>query len=200
MTNEQKLAALQAKEGVASHSFEDNTISAKFENENTEAYTVYYWFTNGLGDVTSQVYDVAVDVVEISTPEQFNTELKDNASNVIYLLTADLDFSQTAFEPVGNLYGLINGNYHTISNVTVSGSSRVGLFEYLDGGTIMNIRFNEIDISATGSRAGLIGQSRGGYISEVYITNINVENTSERTAALIGTHTAGDLSITFVSV
>ena len=200
MTNEQKLAALQAKEGVASHSFEDNTISAKFENENTEAYTVYYWFTNGLGDVTSQVYDVAVDVVEISTPEQFNTELKNNASNVIYLLTADLDFSQTAFEPVGNLYGLINGNYHTISNVTVSGSSRVGLFEYLDGGTIMNIRFNEIDISATGSRAGLIGQSRGGYISEVYITNINVENTSERTAALIGNHTEGDLSITYVSV
>ena len=108
----EKIAAIGDK--VSSIDFTDNTIAAQFENENKAAYTVYYWFTNGEGTVTSQVYSQQVNVEEIGTVEEYNAKLANNNSSTIYLLTADLDFS-AGYTPVENLYGLLNGNGHTIS-------------------------------------------------------------------------------------
>ena len=182
----EKIAAIGDK--VSSIDFTDNTIAAQFENENKAAYTVYYWFTNGEGTVTSQVYSQQVNVEEIGTVEEYNAKLANNNSSTIYLLTADLDFS-AGYTPVENLYGLFNGNGHTISNVTINGSgNRVGLFTYLKDGTIMNVQFKDISITGDGNRVAIIAESNGGYVHNVLINNISV-NGNGRTAALIGQHT-----------
>ena len=182
----EKIAAIGDK--VSSIDFTDNTIAAQFENENKAAYTVYYWFTNGEGTVTSQVYSQQVNVEEIGTVEEYNAKLANNNSSTIYLLTADLDFS-AGYTPVENLYGLLNGNGHTISNVTINGSgNRVGLFKYLKDGTIMNVQFKDISITGDGNRVAIIAESNGGYVHNVLINNISV-NGNGRTAALIGQHT-----------
>ena len=182
----EKIAAIGDK--VSSIDFTDNTIAAQFENENKAAYTVYYWFTNGEGTVTSQVYSQQVNVEEIGTVEEYNAKLANNNSSTIYLLTEDLDFS-AGYTTVENLYGLLNGNGHTISNVTINGSgNRVGLFTYLKDGTIMNVQFKDISITGDGNRVAIIAESNGGYVHNVLINNISV-NGNGRTAALIGQHT-----------
>lgn len=197
MTDAQIVAAIG--EDAASHSFTDNTVLAQFENANDQAYTVYYWFTNGAGDRTSEVYSQAVTVETIATPAEFSEKLASNNSHTIYLLTADLDFSGVDFVKIKNLNGLINGDGHTIKNVTISGSSSVGMFEYISGGTLMNTRFEEISITATGQRAGIFARSNGGYISNVLMENVNL-NVAGRAGALIGHHNSGDLYIDNVAL
>ena len=197
MTDAEIVAAIG--EGAASHSFTDNTVLAQFENANDQAYTVYYWFTNGAGDLTSEVYSQAVTVETIATPAEFSEKLASNNSHTIYLLTADLDFTGVSYSRIDNLYGLINGDGHTIKNVTISGSSSVGMFEYISGGTLMNTRFEEISITATGQRAGIFARSNGGYISNVLMENVNL-NVAGRAGALIGHHNSGDLYIDNVAL
>ena len=173
---------------ASSIDFTDNAITAQFSNANDGAYTVYYWFTNGEGTVTSKVYSQQVNVEEIGTVEEYNAKLANNNSSTIYLLTEDLDFS-AGYTTVENLYGLLNGNGHTISNVTINGSgNRVGLFTYLKDGTIMNVQFKDISITGDGNRVAIIAESNGGYVHNVLINNISV-NGNGRTAALIGQHT-----------
>lgn len=196
MTDEQIVAAIG--EDAASYSFTDNTVLAQFENDNDQAYTVYYWFTNGAGDLTSEVYSQAVTVETIATPAEFSEKLASNNSHTIYLLTADLDFGGSSVT-ISNLYGLINGDGHTISNITVSGAGDVAVFGNLRGGTLMNVAFDGISLTSTSSRTGIFAYSRGGYVSNVKITNISM-STNQHAGALIGHHREGYLYIDNVSV
>lgn len=191
------IAALKDK--AQAIEFKDNSVSAQFTNENSQAYTVFYWFENGAGDATSEVYSVSVSVETIATPAEFMQKLASNNSSTVYLITADLDFKDVSYSPIKNLNGLINGNGHTISNLTISGSSRVGLFQYLSGGTLMNVEFNEVSITATGQRAGIFGESDGGYVSNVLLKNVTVSGNG-RMGALIGHHLEGNLYIDNVAL
>lgn len=193
----ERVAAIGDK--AASHSFTDNTVLAQFENDNGKEYTVYYWFTNGAGKLTSKVYSQAVAVETIATPEEFMSKLANNDSHTVYLLTADLDFTGVEFAKIKNLNGLINGDGHTIKNVTLSGSGNVGMFEYISGGTLMNVKLENIGITATGQRAGIFARSNGGYVSNVLMVNVNL-NVAGRAGALIGHHNKGDLYIDNVAL
>lgn len=194
------VAQLSADEATEAYSFTDNSITAQFTNENNRAYTIYYWFTNGAGDLTSEVYSQDVSVETIATPAEFTSKLAGNNSYTIYLLTADLDFTGVEYTPVDSLYGLVNGDGHSIDNLTVSGSERVGMFNYLRGGTLMNVELNNISITSSGQRNGIFGQSYGGYISNVLINNLSLDAGNARNGALIGHHTAGGLYIDNVAL
>lgn len=185
-------------DSAETYSFTNNSITAQFENENDEAYTVYYWFTNGAGELTSEVYAQPVAVETIGSTAEFTSKLANNNSSTIYLLTADLDFGGNAVT-VSDLYGLLNGNGHTISNVTISGAGDVAIFGNLRGGTIMNVAFDEISLTSTSSRTGIFAYSRGGYISNVKVTNISM-STDQHAGALVGHHREGYLYIDNVSV
>ena len=75
------------------------------------------------------------------------------------------DFQGIAFT------GTFNGNGHTISNFTINGGYYVGLFGYIDKGSVLNLGVENIDISGSGDYiGGLCGSNFRGYTTNCYST------------------------------
>ena len=113
----------------------------------------------------------AVDVAFISDNiEKFNGES--------FRLANDIDMSTLAgFKPVGGtavaFSGVFDGCGHTISGLTVGGTSKAALFGALENATVKNLVINGADISAAGSYAGVVA---GQLNSDTVISNITVTN------------------------
>lgn len=190
------------------HEFRGETVAAQFTNANNGNYYIYSVMTNTYGDVTSDIYTNQVTTVNIATVAEFKNVLLNNNSSTIYLLTADLDLSgETNWEgditskKVG-FKGLLNGNGHTISNLTVSSTTneQAAMFYKLDGGTIENVKFHNITINGNSTQKfGLIATSYGGYIYNVALTEIQVSG-GQRGGLLVGQVMLNDTYIDQVSV
>lgn len=183
-------ANIQSLEDVQKIAFEADSVICQFSCENNGAYYVYYALANKRDEMTSELYSDKIDICKISTPEQFVKVASgeklgsEDASKTIYMLTECLDFSNVTYT-VGtqSFEGYINGNGHTVRNVTVNGA---GLFFKFKGGTLTNIAFDNIDINnGTSQKTGIVSQCYGGNFADIKITNINVVG-GQRTAALIG--------------
>lgn len=107
----------------------------------------------GTADVTAM--NIYVDYMEgewyhIYTAQQ----LKDNANpSANYVLCADLDFADVIWPTLfsaGNFTGSIDGNGHTISNISVTASrsqASAGLFGVLaEGASIRNVTFENVNM------------------------------------------------------
>lgn len=84
-------------------------------------------------------------------------------------LTNDIDMSSIAnFAPIGTktapYTGTFNGNSHSISGLSVSGSDYVGLFGYVNGATIQSINLCDSQITATGDGGNNIYTYAGGIV------------------------------------
>ena len=168
-----------------------DNITAQFNASNSEAYSVYYVICNPNGVATSQVYSSDITVNEISTPQQFQDLIAGKpATNVIYKLTQDLDFAKFGTWNSGSsgFNGYIDGDGHTIKNLTVSSSTKgkASIIYRLSGGTIANINFNEITISSTAQQVGIIGQAYSGNLINIKMTNVDVQSSDQRVGGLIG--------------
>ncbi len=107
-------------------------------------------------DGTAENYsmNVYVDYLEGEWYHIYNAEqLKDNASPMgNYILEADLDFADTSWPTIfatGNFTGSIQGNGHTIKNVTLkqtnTGASNMGLFgQLMSGAKLENVTFENV--------------------------------------------------------
>ncbi len=187
---EDNKASLLTLEGVEEYTFRGDNISFQFKNDNAEAYHIYYLVTNLEGKITSQLYEKSVSVQAISTKEDLNTIASGSTINgeepatTIYELTSDLDLTGAKWD-VGkeSFRGLLNGKGHTIRNMSVKG---VGMFYKVDGGTIMNVKFDNIDIKSDSTKTALVSECTGGYFYNIQITNINVLTSNQRAAGLIG--------------
>jgi len=198
---------IKTYEGVKKYDFRGTSVSFNFENANTDGYTVCYALANVNGDVTSQVYQKAVNVIDIDTHEKFNklanglpiTGDTENISQTIYKLTTDLDFTGVTFEKAAEpkpFSGLFNGDGHTISNITIDKSAEnkdnVGVFYKLKGGTIENVKFDNIKINGgTGRKVALITECDGGYVHNVAMTKISVVSKQQRVSGLIAAINVG---------
>lgn len=195
------------------YEFRSDSIAAQFENDNSAAYNVYYVLTNLYGEVTSQVYSTAVETVEISTAAEFKAVMLSNDSSKIYLLKNDIDFAKDLSwvpaeisstlevgQPVpanvwkdevsGNkvpFKGLLNGQGHTLKNLSVASDTNetAAVFYKLAGGTIENVKFENITISGNAQKVGIIAISEGGYIYNVAMKNVRVAG-AQRVGALVG--------------
>ena len=88
-------------------------------------------------------------------------------SGTYFLMTADLDYSEKSYTPIGNGYNLYNrfcghfdGGGHTISNVTLSGSGYYyGIFGVVgNGGVVENLTLDQSSIGDYGYYlAGIAG-------------------------------------------
>ncbi|MGN0818573.1 MAG: hypothetical protein ACI4L9_06345, partial [Candidatus Coproplasma sp.] len=172
--------------------FRSTELSVDFEQDNSAAYDLYYVFTNLKDEVTSEVYNVTIDTVNIATKADFEAMLASNSPNKIYILTNDIDCGGSLNVSNNKFVGLFNGMGHKISNVTLvneeTGSKSYGIFRVVEGGTIMNVTFENISITDKGEKnekTGIIGQMYGGYISNVTIHNITID-AGYRVGALIG--------------
>lgn len=113
----------------------------------------------------------AVDVAFISDNiEKFNGES--------FKLANDIDMSSlTGFKPVGGtavaFSGVFDGCDHTISGLTVGGTSKAALFGALESATVKNLVIDGADVSAVGSYAGVVA---GQLNSDTVVSNITVIN------------------------
>jgi len=189
---------IKTTSGVKSYTFRSDSINYQFENSNSGAYYVYYALANLNGEITSAVYMKEVHVVEISNTADFIKMAggekvgEENPANTIYSLTQDLNFKGVNWGTPGKtaFTGLFNGNGHTISNVTITrGTSgengTASLFYKVEGGTIKNVRFDNVSITGGSQQTGIVGTCYGGYFYNIALTNVTVNGTT-RVGGLVG--------------
>ncbi len=100
--------------------------------------------------------------------------------NSCYILNKDLDFNNEPWTPIGTntqpFSGTFDGNGHTISNLKINTTQNyIGLFGYVAGGKLKNIKIDNVDIISSGSYVGALA----GYMTDkaTYL-NSTIENCS----------------------
>ena len=98
-----------------------------------------------------------------------------------YRLTADLDLSGISISGIGSaanpFTGTLDGQGHSISNLTIDGGENAGLFGVVKGATIKNLQLLNADVKGTENVGTLVGQAQ---------TELNKQDLSKNVANLIG--------------
>lgn len=98
-----------------------------------------------------------------------------------YKLSADLDLTSVSFSGIGTaaqpFTGRFDGQNHTISNVTVSGTDSIGFFGVIKGAKIQNLNLKNVNISGKEKVGGLVGYAQAA---------LDAADLSQNTANLIG--------------
>lgn len=142
----------------------------------------------------------------------------DNKVEVINLvLAADIELplpesGKSNWTPVGSASkpydGFINGNGHTISNLTIvsnstSSTAHIGFISNAnnhpeDEVIIENIKFDNVNINTKGGRTGVVFgyvASKGGVIRNVHVLSGTVQSTSRYTGGIAGDTSEGNAVI-----
>lgn len=196
---------IKTANGVSDYLFRNDKISFTFNNSNDAAYYVYYALANLNDEITSEVYEAQIGVTEINSEAQFATVAgggkiaSEEPSKTIYLLTRDLDFNNAYSSGTASFVGLLNGAGHTVKNIRViSSNDKVGVFVKVEGGTIENVKFENVVISG-GKQTGVVAQAYGGYYHNIVLKNVKITG-GERTGGLIGQAFEGYTEISYVSL
>lgn len=114
--------------------------------------------------------DAQIETAFIGTVEEFlefaeNCEYDSFGDGKRFVLTADLDFSGVEFSPVPIFGGTLDGDGHSLSNVSISGKgSGIGLIGRLkENGSVVNLTVTG-SVKPTGSReniGGIVGINGG---------------------------------------
>lgn len=196
--------------GVQAYPFRTTEINAKFDMLNNAAYSVYYAMANASGEITSKLYKASIGTVEISTAANLKKVMDGSAINgenptkTIYLLTQDIDGTGTSFGGgSGTFKGLLNGQGYTVKNITVSSSTKgkASLFYTVSGGTVMNIKFENIKLTNSTNYVGIVGICYGGYFHNIVLTKVvnkGTTNAAQCISGLIGVILQSNLA-TYIS-
>jgi uncharacterized repeat protein (TIGR02543 family) len=146
---------------------------------------------------------------EIETADQLNAvrnHLGTVSAVTYFKLVDDVDLSAYAtgqgWEPIGtylsSFYGIIDGNDHTITGLTINRSTDfVGLFGQTgEGSSINNIKLKDVIIKGQYYLGGLVGNNDGGNISNSYVTGSMTG--AELTGGLVGINMRGNISNSYV--
>ena len=160
-------------EGSASLLYQLNGNTCRMEGLGTPAYP--YQIENGTQLLLFQ-----------SIVNGTNGQTKNSAACAE--LTNDIDMHNiTGFAPIGtetdSYTGTFNGNGHSISGLSVSGSNYVGLFGYVNGATIQSINLCDSQITATGNYAagGIVGfATDAAKIENCSTNNIRIDAANSR--------------------
>lgn len=146
--------------------------------------------------IVSSAYDLAYISENIS--ELYNAS---------FVMSSNIDMSViNSFSPIGGTLipfsGKLDGNGHTVTNLTVNGTSKVGLFASLNGAEIINLTISGAKINAEGSySAVLAGQVSGStVIKNVTVLSSRVSSDELYTGAVIGSLESGNSSVSEITV
>lgn len=162
--------------------------------------TVYV--SNGLekDDTGNYVVSSAYDLAYIS-------ENISELTNANFVMNTDVDMSVIDnFVPIGGtkvpFSGKFDGKGHTVSNLTVNGTSKVGLFASLDGAKIANLNIDSAKISAEGSYAAVLaGQSVGNTtLANINVSNCRVSSDGIYSGVIVGSADSGNLTINNIDI
>lgn len=107
-----------------------------------------------------------------------------------FKLFTDIDLQGVAWTPLNggssaDYTTTLDGNGHTISNLTVSGTDNVGFFSNF-AGTIKNLTISGANVSGNKRVGILAGQASCFFMENVNIVNSTVSSTGYRVGALVG--------------
>jgi len=95
-------------------------------------------------------------------------------SGKVIKLTADIDLENAEWTPIGTSSAHFGGTFYgddkTISNLKVSSGSYIGLFGKLSGGSIKNIKINNVSINGTEYLGAVVGMGYTGSIDNCHVS------------------------------
>ena len=143
------------------------------------------WFGSGTVDAPYQISSVE-DLQKLAT----KVNAGNNYSGVYFQLVSDIDLNSETWTPIGEGYfnskytpkysgasfaGTFDGNYKTISNLSVStsGENAAGLFGIVKGGTVKNLTVSGANVSSQTRFAGaIVGGLTAGTIEKCTVSGI----------------------------
>lgn len=192
----------------------DDMIDVLGNHDNSNGYYINMVVENSGQSETYRVSAKEVKIINISTEQEFYDLMNGTTSNdssTIYSLTKDLDYTNFTWNPNSKnveFSGLLNGNGHTIKNISIINNSdkdHMNIINRLTGGTIMNLNFDNIKIEGksetkdVAERVGIIGRMYGGYVYNVDVTNISLYG-YRRIGAIVGHVSDGDNYFSEISI
>lgn len=116
-----------------------------------------------------------------------NGEATYNASGVYVAVTANIDMASVKFTSIASteanaFVGIFEGNNHSITNID---STSKGLFGYLQGGTIQNVKI-QIKIIGANAVGGIVGAANGGTISGCETLSGSTISGTNNVAGIVG--------------
>jgi len=128
-----------------------------------------------------------------------------------YLLGNSIDAAASAgwnggagFVPIGNLSqgftGTFDGDGYTLSGLSINrpGTNTVGLFGFVSGGTLRNLKMAGASIRAGSAVGALVGLTSNATISNVYTTNSSVSGSTD-VGGLVGYNASGSIGTVTVT-
>ncbi len=102
-----------------------------------------------------------------------------------YILMKDIDMTDEEWTLSSTTFsGILDGNNYTISNINIeSNYTYVGMFGYINSGTVKNLIIDNISVTSTNNK--YIG-ALAGYIKESNITNVQIKDTKIIGKGIIG--------------
>lgn len=102
--------------------------------------------------------------------------------NANYAIIENITLGNYSFKPITGFTGILNGKEHTVSNVNITGTDKVGFFSELSKGAVKNLRL-EVDSvvgnNYVGGLVGYIGAAEGNRLSTLTISNCSVSSYNE---------------------
>ncbi len=120
--------------------------------------------STALPNYTFEVTSFTTGKIGITTPQQLQDMQNDTTAD--YELLTDIDMTGFDWTPVAdgtpNFSGSLDGNYHTISNLTFThtAGTRTGIFGRISNGTVQNLLLSNFEIHAEDIVGCLAGSVR----------------------------------------
>lgn len=190
MVSDTKPTAEQLKSQGEAFEITKDSLNVSFEHDISQGFTVYYGLYNPNGELKSEIYERNIEIVNISSKDDFKALATGGGdASKIYHLTSNLEFSSADGWTVGTegFKGVLDGQGYTISGINVINTSEKGkasVFFRLDGGSIMNVNFENISLEGS-QDVGIIGQAYSGYLSHIRMKNIRSVGV-QRIGGLVG--------------
>lgn len=111
------------------------------------------------------------------------------------VIAPDTDTAQSRFQGTP-FTGLLNGNGHVVSHLTVTGASYVGLFGQLGrGAMVFDLAVEAVDVNGTGDYVGGLAGENDGAIATCYSTGM--VNGDQYVGGLVGSNDDGSVTSSY---
>ena len=143
---------------------DDDTKTVPYKITYDGTYTFIVSTTYGTKNITKEITikTEKYKIYKIYTPQDLQDMSKDRFGD--YIIMNDIDMTGFEFKTIqyglDNFEGTINGQGHTISNLTIKNEKannyNTAIFKYIRNAEIKNIIFKDVNISSVSSRVGVI--------------------------------------------
>ena len=149
--------------------------------------------TNANGEIAVNA-DGYYEIHDAADLMAFAALVNDGEAEINGKLMADIDMTGETWTPIGNssknYAGIFDGQGYTVSNLTVtSNSSYIGLFGYVNAGTVKNVTVKNANLTGYQYIGGVAGRLASGTIENCALvgeSNVSATATSGYIAGIVG--------------